>query len=259
MMRHLPIEHIVGRGTIKSPLPFSPAVRAGGFLFVSGMASADENGAIVHDTFENEARRTYRNLAAALSADDARCVETNFATASESWQGLAWRESGAAAVGEVIAAAAEQKPQAALPEALGRPLPPQKSLPRPLSPSGAAAVIGARLGAIARLAITAGRVIVADPVAHDVTPSTAGAVLATFITVLDRAVDVTVAACRIRTGVALGLGEIVSTANDDDEYGEGEMAHEGENIPETRRSDVVLARTWRDRNRSNPLTRELGL
>jgi 2-iminobutanoate/2-iminopropanoate deaminase len=67
-MRRLPIEHIVGRGTIKSPLPFSPAVRAGGFVFVSGMASADENGAIVHDTFENEARRTYRNLAAALTA-----------------------------------------------------------------------------------------------------------------------------------------------------------------------------------------------
>lgn len=80
-------------------------------------------------------------IAAALSADDARCVEATFATASESWQGLAWREAGAAAVGEVIAAAAEQKPQAALPEALGRPLPPQKSLPRPLSPSGAAAVI----------------------------------------------------------------------------------------------------------------------
>jgi 2-iminobutanoate/2-iminopropanoate deaminase len=67
-MRHHPIEHIGGRGTIKSPLPFSPAVRAGGFVFVSGMASADENGAIVHDTFENEARRTYRNLAAALTA-----------------------------------------------------------------------------------------------------------------------------------------------------------------------------------------------
>jgi len=80
-------------------------------------------------------------IAAALSADGARCVEATFSTASESWQGLAWRESGAAAVGEVIASAAEQKPQAALPEALGHPLPPQKSLPRPLSPSGAAAVI----------------------------------------------------------------------------------------------------------------------
>jgi 2-iminobutanoate/2-iminopropanoate deaminase len=63
-----PIEHITGRGTVDSPLPFSPAVRAGGFVFLSGMASADENGAIVHDTFENEARRTWRNVASALRA-----------------------------------------------------------------------------------------------------------------------------------------------------------------------------------------------
>ena len=37
-----PIEHIRGNGAVHSPLPFSPAVRAGGFVFVSGMASADE-------------------------------------------------------------------------------------------------------------------------------------------------------------------------------------------------------------------------
>ena len=47
------IQHIRGNGTLESPLPFSPAVRAGGFVFVSGMASADEDGKIVHDTFEN--------------------------------------------------------------------------------------------------------------------------------------------------------------------------------------------------------------
>ena len=62
------IRHITGNGAIRSPLPFSPAVQAGGFVFVSGMASADENGAIVHDTFENEARRTWRNVADALKA-----------------------------------------------------------------------------------------------------------------------------------------------------------------------------------------------
>lgn len=62
------IQHIRGGGTIKSPLPFSPAVRAGGFVFVSGMASADENGQIVSDSFENEARRTYRNVENVLTA-----------------------------------------------------------------------------------------------------------------------------------------------------------------------------------------------
>jgi len=57
---------ITGPGVIKSPLPFSPAVRAGDFVFVSGMASADENGQIIHDLFDNEARRTYENLGRVL-------------------------------------------------------------------------------------------------------------------------------------------------------------------------------------------------
>jgi len=60
------IQPISGPGVINSPLPFSPAIRAGDFVFVSGMASADENGRIVRDTFENEARRTYRNIIAVL-------------------------------------------------------------------------------------------------------------------------------------------------------------------------------------------------
>ncbi|MCQ4633807.1 double-strand break repair helicase AddA [Shinella sp. CPCC 100929] len=80
-------------------------------------------------------------IAGALSADGDRCVETTFSTAGESWQGFSWREAGAADVGEVATAGVEEKAKTVLPEALGQPLPPQKSLPRPLSPSGAAAVI----------------------------------------------------------------------------------------------------------------------
>ncbi|WP_439618630.1 double-strand break repair helicase AddA [Shinella sp.] len=80
-------------------------------------------------------------IAGALSADGDRCVETTFSTAGESWQGFAWHEAGAADVGEVATAGVEEKAKTVLPEALGQPLPPQKSLPRPLSPSGAAAVI----------------------------------------------------------------------------------------------------------------------
>jgi 2-iminobutanoate/2-iminopropanoate deaminase len=60
------ITPIRGPGVINSALPFSPGVRAGEFVFVSGMASADEQGAIVHDTFENEARRAYENLGRVL-------------------------------------------------------------------------------------------------------------------------------------------------------------------------------------------------
>jgi 2-iminobutanoate/2-iminopropanoate deaminase len=57
---------IQGPGVIRSALPFSPGVRAGDFLFVSGMASADEAGQIIHDQFDEEARRTYENLGRVL-------------------------------------------------------------------------------------------------------------------------------------------------------------------------------------------------
>lgn len=62
------IQAIQAQGVIKSHLPFSTAVRAGDFVFLSGLASADENGRIIKDTFENEARRTYQNIGRALAA-----------------------------------------------------------------------------------------------------------------------------------------------------------------------------------------------
>lgn len=62
------IQPITGTGVIKSPLPFSPAIRAGDFVFLSGMASADEYGKLIPDTFENEARRTYENIKRILTA-----------------------------------------------------------------------------------------------------------------------------------------------------------------------------------------------
>jgi 2-iminobutanoate/2-iminopropanoate deaminase len=54
---------------IRSHLPFSPGVRAGDFVFLSGLASVDEEGRIIHGTFENEARRTYQNIARVLATD----------------------------------------------------------------------------------------------------------------------------------------------------------------------------------------------
>jgi 2-iminobutanoate/2-iminopropanoate deaminase len=49
-------------------LPFSHAMRAGPFVFVSGQASIDERGEVVADTFAGEMRRTLANLAHALAA-----------------------------------------------------------------------------------------------------------------------------------------------------------------------------------------------
>nr|MBI1232289.1 RidA family protein [Cytophagales bacterium] len=66
---------ISGVGVPTSSLPFSPALKVGDFLFVSGQASVDETGNIIHDTFENEVIRSFENaekilIAAGLSFSD---------------------------------------------------------------------------------------------------------------------------------------------------------------------------------------------
>ena len=63
----MPIE-IINTPGVTSHLPFSPAVGAGGFVFVSGQASVDESGKIVADTFEGECRRSLDNLRRVLRA-----------------------------------------------------------------------------------------------------------------------------------------------------------------------------------------------
>ena len=61
------IEHITS-GLTKPRLAYSPAVRAGSFVFVSGQASVDANGDIVYDTFEREMRRALANVLKILNA-----------------------------------------------------------------------------------------------------------------------------------------------------------------------------------------------
>ena len=53
---------IINKGA-KSLLPFSPAIRAGDFLYVSGQASVDrETGSVIEGSFEEEMRRSIENL-----------------------------------------------------------------------------------------------------------------------------------------------------------------------------------------------------
>ena len=62
-----------------SPSPFSPAVRVGDLIFVSGQASVDAAGKIIPDTFEGEFRRSVENLRKVLEAagsDLAHVVQT---------------------------------------------------------------------------------------------------------------------------------------------------------------------------------------
>jgi 2-iminobutanoate/2-iminopropanoate deaminase len=57
---------ITGSNVPKSFLPFSPGIRCGQFLFISGQASVDLGGNIVPGSFEEECRRSFENLKAIL-------------------------------------------------------------------------------------------------------------------------------------------------------------------------------------------------
>ncbi|HSJ29296.1 MAG TPA: RidA family protein [Acidimicrobiia bacterium] len=53
---------------ISTHLPFTPAVEANGFVFVSGQASVDETGKIIPGTFEEEMRRSMENVSRVLAS-----------------------------------------------------------------------------------------------------------------------------------------------------------------------------------------------
>lgn len=59
---------ITGTYVPKSFLPFSPAIQAGDYVFVSGQASVDNEGNIVNGTFEEECRRSFENVRTILAA-----------------------------------------------------------------------------------------------------------------------------------------------------------------------------------------------
>jgi 2-iminobutanoate/2-iminopropanoate deaminase len=62
------IDHVSAPNVPTPHLPYSPAVRVGELLFVSGQASVDQSGALVSGTFEEEMRRSLENLRAVLAA-----------------------------------------------------------------------------------------------------------------------------------------------------------------------------------------------
>jgi 2-iminobutanoate/2-iminopropanoate deaminase len=64
----MPIEIINDPKLPTAKVPISPAVKAGGFVFVSGQASVDDDGNIKSDTFENEMRRTMELIQRILAA-----------------------------------------------------------------------------------------------------------------------------------------------------------------------------------------------
>jgi len=63
-----PVSYPREANTPVSHLPFSPAVRVGDVVYVSGQASVDATGKIVSDTFEGEFRRSIENMRLVLQA-----------------------------------------------------------------------------------------------------------------------------------------------------------------------------------------------
>ncbi len=75
----LPVSYPRNADTPVSHLPFSPAVKVGPLVFVSGQASVDATGKIVSDSFEGEFRRSVENLRKVLQSagvDLAQVVQT---------------------------------------------------------------------------------------------------------------------------------------------------------------------------------------
>jgi 2-iminobutanoate/2-iminopropanoate deaminase len=62
------IEYPKASDTPVSRLPFSPSVRIGNMVFVSGQASVDSVGTIIPGTFEDEFRRSMENMRKVLEA-----------------------------------------------------------------------------------------------------------------------------------------------------------------------------------------------
>jgi 2-iminobutanoate/2-iminopropanoate deaminase len=73
------VSYPIAKDTPVSHLPFSPAVRVGDLIFVSGQASVDASGKIIPDTFEGEFRRSVENLRKVLetaSSDLKHVIQT---------------------------------------------------------------------------------------------------------------------------------------------------------------------------------------
>lgn len=68
-------EFIKGEGLPSSHLPFSPAVKCGDFMFISGQASVDMEGNIIVDSFEGECRRSFDNLKRIIESQNLKMTD----------------------------------------------------------------------------------------------------------------------------------------------------------------------------------------
>ncbi len=104
--------------------------RAADRLIVCGYRGVREN----HDTW-------HAMIRAALCRHEEHCQPASFSGPDGEWQGLTWRVRPIERQLEHAESLTKREERAALPESLSRPLPPQRDLPRPLSPSGVGIIV----------------------------------------------------------------------------------------------------------------------
>ncbi|MEZ5394881.1 MAG: Rid family hydrolase [Bryobacterales bacterium] len=70
------IDRITAAGGAPAQGPYSHAVKAGGFIYVSGQAALDpKTGTLLHGTIEEETRQTIENIKAILEAASASLAD----------------------------------------------------------------------------------------------------------------------------------------------------------------------------------------
>lgn len=160
---HLPQLRVIAQGEGRPPLPAwtaggqtaNPLVKADTersrqqteeeyrrLLYVAMTRAADRLIICGYRGPQDNAEIWHPMIRTALAGNESRCRPHTFTLRDgTSWEGLIWRSSPARDVqAEEPAATSDDKP-IVLPAELFKPLPPQVTLPRPLSPSGAGAMI----------------------------------------------------------------------------------------------------------------------
>lgn len=110
-------------------------------LYVGMTRAADRLIVCGYRGVRPEVNTWHAMISAAMQEDHPHVTTATFSGPDGEWQGVRWRVPQVERSFERATRIEEQRDQATLPAGLNRPLPPQRHLPRPLSPSGAGTII----------------------------------------------------------------------------------------------------------------------
>ena len=110
-------------------------------LYVGMTRAADRLVICGYRGIRENADTWHAMISAALRGDELHSTQKTFSGPDGDWEGLSWRVAQVQLEFQTTREQEKRSDRVGLPEGLNRPLPPQKSLPRPLSPSGVGTVI----------------------------------------------------------------------------------------------------------------------